>query len=113
MGETNNHKVDKGTRIDRPLVLDWELTIGFFDGASQERGAKCGEGTIIKCPFLGKFRLKMNYRNGINTKGELLALWCILYFACYIKLNRIQLVGDSKIIIDRYTNKCNIQVISL
>jgi ribonuclease HI len=89
------------------------LTVGFFDGASQERGAKCGVGAVIKCPFLGTFRLKMFCGNGTNTKGELLALWCILYFACYKKINRIQLVGDSKIIIDWFTNDNNLQVISL
>jgi len=55
----------------------------------------------------------MNCGNGTNTKGELLALWCILYFACYKKINMIQLVGDSKIIIDWFTNDCNLQVISL
>jgi len=51
--------------------------------------------------------------NGTNTKGELLALWCILYFAGYKKINSIQLVGDSKIIIDWFTNDNNLQVISL
>jgi hypothetical protein len=35
------------------------------------------------------------------------------FFACYKKINRLQLVGDSKIIIDWFTNDNNLQVISL
>jgi ribonuclease HI len=113
MGETKFSFVAKGSRIDRPPLLDWDMTVGFFDGASQERGTKCGVGAVIKCPVLGTFRLKMNCGSGTNTKGELLALWCILYFACFKKINRLQLVGDSKIIIDWFANDNNLQVISL
>jgi ribonuclease HI len=55
----------------------------------------------------------MNCGRGTNTRGELLALWCILFFASYKKVTRLQLVGDSKIIIDWFTNDNNLQVISL
>jgi ribonuclease HI len=119
LGDTKNlgdkkFSIDaKDRRIDRPPILDWDLTVGFFYGASQERGSKCGVGAMIKCPLIGTFRLKMNYGRGTNTKGELLALWCILYFACIKKINRIQLVGDSKITIDWFTNVNDLQVISL
>ena len=34
-------------RIDRPPILDWDLAVGFFDGASQEMGKKCGAGAIL------------------------------------------------------------------
>jgi hypothetical protein len=79
MGETKIYLADKGSRIDRPPLIDWDMTVGFFDGASQDRGSKCGAGAVIKCPVLGTFRLKMYCGNGTNTKGELLALWCILF----------------------------------
>jgi ribonuclease HI len=104
MGDTKFSFVAKDSRIDRPPLLDWDMTVGFFDGASQDRGSKCGVGAVIKCPLIGTFRLKMNYGWGTNTKGELLALWCILYFAFFKKINRLQLVGDSKMIIDWFTN---------
>jgi ribonuclease HI len=48
--------------------------VGFFDGASQEKGSKCGAGALLKCPVLGTYRLKMNCGRGTNTRGELLAL---------------------------------------
>jgi len=41
MGETI-HKVDKGSILDRPLFLEWDLTVGFFYGASQEREQNVG-----------------------------------------------------------------------
>ena len=46
-------------------------------------------------------------------KVEILALWCILYFAHLKKVTRLQLVGDSKVIIDWFTNANNLQVVSL
>jgi ribonuclease HI len=89
------------------------LAVGFFDGASQERGETCGAGAVLKCPVLGTFRIKMNCGSGTNTKAELLALWCILFFAHYKKVTRLQLVGDSKVIIDWFTNANNLQVVYL
>jgi hypothetical protein len=87
--------------------------MAFFYGASQERGTKCGVSAIIKCTILGTFRLNMSCGYGTNTKRELLTMWCIFHFACYKKINRIQIAGDSKIIIDWLTNDNNLQVISL
>jgi ribonuclease HI len=100
-------------RIDRPPAFDWDGAVGFFDGASQERGTKCGAGAILKCPSLGTYKLKMNCGNGTNTKGEMLALWLILYFSYLKQVPRLLLMGDSKVIIDWYTNDNNLQVISL
>jgi ribonuclease HI len=94
-------------------LLDWNLAVGFFDGASQCEGSKCGAGAILKCPELGTFSLKMNCGTGTNTRGELLALWCILYFAYFKKVKRLQLVGDSKIIIDWFSHENNLHVVSL
>jgi len=100
LGELKVSQVTKLRRIDRPPILEWDLAVGFFDGASQDKGTKCGVGALLKFPMLGTFRLKMNCDRGTNTRGELLALWCILYFSSYKKVTRLQLVGDSKIIID-------------
>jgi len=90
----------KKLRLDKPFLLDLDLAVGFFDGASQEMGKKCGAGAVLKYSVLGTYRIKMNCRSGTNTKGELLALWCILYFANVMKVSRLLLAGDSKIIID-------------
>jgi len=76
-------------------------------------GKKCGAWFVLKCPALGTFNMKMNYGYGTNTKGELLALWCILYFSNVLKVTRLMLAGDSKIIIDWLNNYNNLQVLSL
>jgi hypothetical protein len=113
LGEFKSPKDTKISRVVRPPLLDCNLAVGFFYGASQDRGAKCGAGVVLKCPVLGTYRLKMNCGRGTNTRGELLALWCILHFAYYKKVTRLQLVGDSKVIIDWFNNDNNLQVVSL
>jgi hypothetical protein len=80
MGETKRSTSSKVCRVDRPPLLDWDMAVGFFDGASQDMGSKCGAGAVLKCPIEGTFRIKMNCGKGTNTRGELLALWCILFF---------------------------------
>ena len=100
MGEIKIDHNRKVRRIDIPPILQWDLAVGFFDGASQDRGDSCGAGAVLKCPMLATFRIKMNCGSGSNTKAELLALWFILYFAHLKKVTRLQLVSDSKVIID-------------
>jgi ribonuclease HI len=55
----------------------------------------------------------MNCGSGTNTRGELLALWSILFFAHYKQVSCLQLVGDSKVIVDWFSFKHNLQVITL
>jgi len=74
LGEKKITQVSKLRRIYRPPIRGWYLAVGFFDGASQEKGSKFGAGALLKCLVLGTYRLKMNYGRGTNTRGELLAL---------------------------------------
>jgi ribonuclease HI len=55
----------------------------------------------------------MNCGKGTNTRSELLSLWCILYFATYLKITQLQLLGDSKVIVDWFNNLNDLQVLSL
>jgi hypothetical protein len=57
-------QITKVDRIDRPPILDWDLVVGFFDGASQERGEKCGAGAVLKCPEKGTYKIMMNCGKG-------------------------------------------------
>ena len=36
-------------RVVRPPLLEGNLVVHFFDGASQNGGEKCGAGTVLKC----------------------------------------------------------------
>jgi hypothetical protein len=105
LGENKKIQIAQHHRITRPPLLDWNLAVGFFDGASQCEGSKCGAGAILKCPELGFYSLKLNCGPGTNTRGELLALWSILFFAHYKQIKSLQLVGDSKVIIDWFSLK--------
>ena len=59
------------------------------------------------------FKLKMNCSRGTYTRGELLALWSLLFFARFKQFSHIQVAGDSKIVIDSLFGKCDLQVASL
>jgi len=67
LGEQNITQDTNHKRIDKPLNVEWERAVGFFDGASHESGTKCGAGAILKCR-LGTYRLKMNCGKGTNTR---------------------------------------------
>ena len=87
--------------------------MGFFDGASQSGRGKCGVGAVLKCREGDVFSIKMNCGMGTNTRGELLALWILLYLALHKQVYSLQLVGDSKVIVDWFSYKNKLQVISL
>jgi hypothetical protein len=93
--------------------LEWNLAVGFFDGASQCEGSKYGARPILKCSELDFYSLKMNCGLGPNTRGEILALWSILFFAHYKQIRSLQLVDDSEVIIVWFSFKNNLQVINL
>ena len=59
------------------------------------------------------FKLKMDRGKGTNTSGELLALWCLLYFAGKKQVSHLQICGDSKVAIDWMARKCKLQVANL
>jgi ribonuclease HI len=71
------------------------------------------QGAVLKCPEGGIFSIKMNCGTRTNTRGELMALWSLLFFALHKQVNCLQLVGDSKVIVDWFSYKNNLQVISL
>jgi ribonuclease HI len=100
-------------RIARPPLLERNWEVGFFDGASQNGGLSCGAGAVLKCPDLGTYSIKMNCGSGTNTRGELLALWSVLFFAHFKQISSLQLVGDSKVIVDWFSSKHNLQVLTL
>lgn len=56
------------------------MSLGFFDGASQEVGMKCGARVLSKLNGSIVFKLKMGCARGGNTCGELISLLCFLFF---------------------------------
>jgi ribonuclease HI len=113
LGENKKIQIAWQHRITRPPFLEWNLVMGFFDGASQCEGSKCGAGVILKFPELGFYSLKLNCGPRTNNRGELLALWSILFFAHFKEIKILQMVGDSKVIVDWFSFKNNLQVSNL
>jgi ribonuclease HI len=48
-----------------------------------------------------------------NTKAELMGTWATLFIANYLSIYKLQILGDSKVIINWLNNKGNLCVISL
>jgi ribonuclease HI len=104
---------DFGRKIAPPPVLNDHYPVGFFDGASQDGGQKCGAGVFIKMNSSLSFRLKLNCGQGTNTRGELLSLWSLLFFADSRNFHQMQILGDSKVIVDWFNHKAQLQVATL
>jgi ribonuclease HI len=97
MGEIEKVHYVQSQRIVRPPLLDGNMVVGFFDGASQNGGVRCGAGAILKCPVLGVYSIKMNCGSRTNTRGELLALWSILFFAHFKQVSSYSWLETQKL----------------
>lgn len=89
--------------------MDDTLFLGHFDGA--EINGLCGEGMVLKVKRDHFIHLRMGVGNGTNTKVELFSLWVLLWFAQKRGIFSMQIVGNSKVIIDWATWNSNLQVI--
>jgi ribonuclease HI len=83
-----------------------------FDGASQNGGEKCGAGSLLKCSVRSVYSIKLNCGTGTNTRGELLALWSLLFFSLQKQVSCLHLIEDSKVIVDWFSYKNNLQRIT-
>ena len=105
-------KVLKQRIIQQP-TFQYDLSIGYFDWASQEGGTKCGAGAILIAPHLGRYNIKWNCGYGTNTWSELLALWSILHFARSMGIESIQLAGDSRVIVEWFKGIFHLESVHL
>jgi ribonuclease HI len=84
-------------------------TISWFDGAAQLDGIQCGVGGVLKTPDLFVFRWVYNCGGGTNTRAELLGVWATLLLASHLSFHRLQVLGDSKVVIDWLSNRGRLQ----
>lgn len=83
-----------------PLVSSDLVPTGYFDGASEEGGLKCGVGAILGIDEFMQIKMKMNCGRSTNTHGGLLALSVLLWVAHINQISNMYVLGDSKVIID-------------
>jgi ribonuclease HI len=88
-------------------------SIACFDGAAISGGKCCGAGGIINLPGSTVYKWYINCGEGTNTKAELLGVWATLTLANMWSIQKIQILGDSKVIIDWLNQKSNLQAIDI
>jgi ribonuclease HI len=87
--------------------------ICWFDGVAQNNGTLCGVGGIIRTGGNTYYRWTLNCGMGANTRAELLGVWASLSLAHRLGIDHLQVLGDSKIVVDWLNHKCNHFVSSL
>jgi ribonuclease HI len=90
-----------------------EFPVACFDGAAKENGQCCGAGGIIKLSNTLVHKWYLNCGIGSNTKAELLGAWATLHIAKLLALPKIQILGDSKVIIEWLNDRSDLRVSSL
>ena len=102
----------KSRHILQP-TFNHDMAIGYFDGASQDGGNKCGVEAILISPHLGRYNIIWNCGIGTNTRSDLLALWSILHFARSLGIDAIQIAGDSMVIVEWFKGTIHLESILL
>jgi hypothetical protein len=82
------------------LLPPLEYPLASFDGAAKSDGTCSGAGGILQESAWMAYKWYFNCGIGSNTKAELLGAWTTLYIANLLTLNKLQILGDSKVIID-------------
>jgi ribonuclease HI len=88
-------------------------SITCFDGVAILGGKHFGAGDIIKLPRSTVYKWYINCGERTNTKAELMGVWDTLTLAIMWSIQKIQILGDSKVIIDWLNLKSNLQVIDI
>jgi ribonuclease HI len=101
------------TLRQKPILIKDGYSVAYFDGAAIAGGSNCGAGGTIICATSQVFRWFLNCGEGTNTKAELLGAWGTLTLAKMLDLHCIQVMGDSKVIIDWLDQKGRLQAINI
>lgn len=73
--------------------------MGFFDGTALGKPSGCGAGALLHLNTSCYIRIHLNLGIRSNTRGELCALWFLLYFAHIRQVSSLTIYGDSSYII--------------
>lgn len=90
----------KNPKIPSMPTLDYEIPWGYFDEACQGHPPICGVGVVL---FLNhKHSLQSKYTPDVetNNKVEFIALWTLLEATIKKDVKILQVMGDSKLVID-------------
>ena len=90
-------------------VIDKSYPWGYFDGVAQGDPIVCGVGALLYLDDRHLFQIRWGLGEGTNNKVELLALYMLLIFTNENGVQRIQIFGDSMVIINwiNQTQRCH------
>jgi ribonuclease HI len=87
--------------------------VSWFDGAAHLSDHRCGAGGLIKTSTNTVYKWTFNCGFGTNTRAELLGAWATHILAVRLNIEVIQVIGDSKIIIEWLKDRGKLQIASL
>jgi len=93
------------------LVYFEERPIGFFD--SVVAGGECGVGIVLKLIGFHFYRVHLIVGASTNIKAELLGLWGQLMLAKRCHIAELMVVGDSKVVLDWFDGKSQLNALNL
>jgi len=93
--------------------LDQDNPQGFFDGTNQGTLPRCGVKIVMYLNQNHFFHVQYAPRRGSNMKTEFSILWTLLHFANKQGVNKIQGLGDSKVVIDCACKRLAVEIVLL
>jgi ribonuclease HI len=95
------------------LTLPEGVTMACFDGAALSNGSCCAAGGIFRTHDKRITKWYLNCGVGTNTKAELMGLWATLTLATLWAIDKIHILGDSKVIIDWINQKSQLNAVNI
>ena len=86
---------------------------GFLDGANQVHPAICEVGVVLFLNYSQYFHIHYTSSRRTNMKVEFIALSTLLHFATLKRVNRLQVMGNLKVVIDWDNRKIQIKIVTL
>lgn len=96
--EIGPRKKRRHKRMVKHKCVWGKYTSGFSDGNSQQRRCSCGAFIVLEPGCYYHFWQEGG--QGTNSRAEIIALWGVLLFAKWLRLEQLRVHGDAKSIID-------------
>jgi len=103
----------KDPRVSVMLELDFGIPWGFFDGACQGHPPVCGVGVFLCINHNHYIHVCYAPERGTNDRAEFIALRTLLEIASIKDVKKLQIMGDSKLVIDWARKKATISDVRL
>jgi len=95
------------------LTLPEGVTLACFDGATLSNGRCCVAGGFFKSHDTRITKRYLNCGVGTNTKAELMGLWATLTLASHWTIDNVQILGESKVIINWINQKGQLHALNI